>query len=370
MPYEFRGENLVYVEPPEVTGYTWTSSGGGMDTAPTERWVRNADFDPSSILNTKTDKYGREVSSLKPDASEADKRAYNLSLDYDPSDWEVKSRLETGITPDYQNFRNSNWWDVDPAIQERWEAANRANSGNAVGMSGFGDWVVPLSILAAGAGTAIGTGALAGGAAAGEAGGAIGAAEAGGFGLNPASTTGIGFNAGSPSGIMATQSAAGLGGSGTGIIEGLLPSSVGMGGTAGAGSLSGIAGTQAAAGLGSLGAGLTAEQLAAYEAANPGMSASEILKTANTAKNALSTANSVSKLLSGSGATKTGTTGGVDLSKLASLLRPTNVGPTSFGQIKMNQNPFSWATPGQTVASEDMYDVSGTNPMANALRKR
>ena len=91
-----------------------------------------------------------------------------------------------------------------------------------------------------------------------------------GTGLDAASTLGFGGTggAGSASGIAATQSAAGLGGAGTGIIEGLAPTSVGMGGTAGAGSLAGIAGSEAAAGLGgsALGTGLTADQLAQYEA--------------------------------------------------------------------------------------------------------
>jgi hypothetical protein len=44
--------------------------------------------------------------------------------------------------------------------------------------------------------------------------------------------------------------------------------------------------------------------------------------------------------------------------------------PEQFGGLyRMNQNPFSFGTQGQTVASPGMYDVSGTNPMANALRK-
>jgi hypothetical protein len=40
-----------------------------------------------------------------------------------------------------------------------------------------------------------------------------------------------------------------------------------------------------------------------------------------------------------------------------------------IGQIKGNQNPFLFNVPGQTVASEGMYDVSGSNfAKANALR--
>jgi hypothetical protein len=44
--------------------------------------------------------------------------------------------------------------------------------------------------------------------------------------------------------------------------------------------------------------------------------------------------------------------------------------PEQFGGLyRMNQNPFSFGTQGQSVASPGMYDVSGSNPMANALRK-
>jgi hypothetical protein len=44
--------------------------------------------------------------------------------------------------------------------------------------------------------------------------------------------------------------------------------------------------------------------------------------------------------------------------------------PEQFGGLyRMNQNPFSFGTQGQTVASPGMYDVSGSNSMANALRK-
>jgi hypothetical protein len=128
-----------------------------------------------------------------------------------------------------------------------------------------------------------------------------GAVSSGGFGFNAGAPT---VGAASPSGIMATQSAAGLGGSGTGIIEGLVPSSVGMGGTTGAGALAGIAGTEAAAGLGgaALGTGLTAEQLAEYEAAAPAASALPSLSSLAPLIGPLS------NLLTGSG-TSSGTTG-------------------------------------------------------------
>jgi len=126
-----------------------------------------------------------------------------------------------------------------------------------------------------------------------------------GTGLDAASTLGMGGTggAGSASGIAATQSAAGLGGSGTGIIEGLAPTSVGMGGTTGAGSLAGIAGSEAAAGLGgaNLGMGLTADQLASYEAANPSANPANLSKLTNLLKSGVGSglANSLGQLAQG-----------------------------------------------------------------------
>jgi len=168
-----------------------------------------------------------------------------------------------GITPDQaaadlgesRLSKPIDTWDVD---------RRRTGGGFDDFLSSYG-WMLPAAIIGAGAAS----GALGAGAAATEGGVAGGTAEATGgiTAFNP-SAGAVGFNAASPSGIMATQSAAGLGGAGTGIIEGLAPTSVGMGGTAGAGSLAGITGSEAAAGLGgaNLGTGLTASQLAQYEA--------------------------------------------------------------------------------------------------------
>lgn len=282
--------------------------------------------------------------------------------------------VKAGISPEQlsstvnQSFSNSANWNQQLI-------ANQAQSGGAFIKPN--DWATIGAILAGGFGAAALSPAAAAGEVAAEGAGTIGGEAAGGFGLNPASTSGIGFNAASPSGLMATQSAAGLGGSGTGIIEGLLPSSIGMGGTAGAGSLAGIAGTEALAGLGgsALGTGLTAEQLAAYESANPNTSISDVLKTANQVRQGLSTANSLSKLLSPSsgsaGSTGTTSTSGfsnASLSQLASLLAPKAQTNDFIGQYKMNQNPYTFTAAGQTTAAPGTYDVSGSN-MANALRK-
>jgi len=72
-----------------------------------------------------------------------------------------------------------------------------------------------------------------------------------------------------------------------------------------------------------------------------------------------------------SGATATGAASGTSadsMSQLANLLRPQAQTSNFIGQYKMNQNPFSFTSAGQTAASPGMYDVSGSN-IANALRK-
>ena len=85
-----------------------------------------------------------------------------------------------------------------------------------------------------------------------------------------------------------------------------------------------------------------------------------------------SRANNLAKLLNnaaGMGSTKG--TGGTDLSKLASLLGGGNANqPNDYlGQIKMNEKAFFGGNQG-TLSGENVYDVSGTNQMANALRKK
>ena len=153
----------------------------------------------------------------------------------------------------------------------------------------------------------------------------------------------------SPSGAMATQSAAGLGGAGTGIIEGLVPSSIGMAGTAGAGSLAGIAGTEALAGLGgaNLGYGLTADQLAQYEAGGSnlnGTSLNNILKNANTALKGINTASQLAKLL------------GVSGSQASNAIQNLAAGKSGTGMaipalLRGNQNPF-FQTQQQPIRSQ------------------
>jgi hypothetical protein len=97
----------------------------------------------------------------------------------------------------------------------------------------------------------------------------------------------------------------------------------------------------------------------------------DVAKTLNQARQVNSAANNIAKLLTGGTTAKTGvtgTTGSTTASQLASLLAPAAQTNNFIGQYKMNQNPFTFTSAGQTAASPGMYDVSGSN-LANALRK-
>jgi len=112
----------------------------------------------------------------------------------------------------------------------------------------------------------------------------------------------------------------------------------------------------------------------AAEAANS-TSLKDILSNVNRVRSGANTlANLVRSPSGATGGTTGGLTGGttggtgVNTQQLASLLSlPTQVAPG--GIYRMNQNPFTFGTQGQTPVSQGTYDVSGTNPMANALRK-
>jgi hypothetical protein len=102
-----------------------------------------------------------------------------------------------------------------------------------------------------------------------------------------------------------------------------------------------------------------------------GLTGAEALKYANQARQALGVGSTLAKLVGG-GNTTAGGAGGTSQQQIAQYLRglqaPAQAGPVPY-QIKMNENPFTFNIPGQTRATEGMYDVSGVNPMANALRK-
>jgi len=88
------------------------------------------------------------------------------------------------------------------------------------------------------------------------------------------------------------------------------------------------------------------------------LSAKDVITNANRLK-------SIASLLNAGGKTS-GTS--ANPQQLGTLLAGGTPQSSNFiGQIKANQNPFIFTPAGQTVASEGMYDVSGSN-MAKALR--
>jgi hypothetical protein len=137
--------------------------------------------------------------------------------------------------------------------------------------------------------------------------------------------------------------------------------------------VTGVEGGMAGPTYGELGySGLNqSEAIAAAEAASKGLTGADALKYANQARQGINAANTLAKLLGGSAgaanAVKSANSSS-GLNSLANLLRPTAQTSSYLGQIKANQDPFTFTSPGQTVASPGMYDVSGSN-MANALRK-
>jgi hypothetical protein len=106
------------------------------------------------------------------------------------------------------------------------------------------------------------------------------------------------------------------------------------------------------------------------QATNSGLNTKDILSNINRARNATNTLSKLVKNPADSTSGSTGGTSGMNTQQLASLLGsglPTQSAPG--GLYRMNENPFIFGNQGQSVASQGTYDVSGTNPMANALRK-
>ena len=237
------------------------------------------------------------------------------------------------------------------------------------GVAGFlrsHGYMVPLALMTAGAAAAegaAGAGALESGAG-GLAGG--GFVPAAGSGANFAIDTG------------ATYGLAGAAGAGGGIAGGLGTGAELAGPTYGELGVTGLPEGAAGPTYGEMGyTGLNQGQaIASADAAAQNAQILDALKTANQVRQGASTANSIAKLLSGANtATKavgstgaTSNTGGLNLNSLASLLNPSAQTSNYVGQIKANQNPFTFTSAGQTLASPGMYDVSGSN-LANALRK-
>jgi len=123
------------------------------------------------------------------------------------------------------------------------------------------------------------------------------------------------------------------------------------------------------------------QAIASADAIAQSRQALDALNYANKARNLIGTGSNLAKLLgsgavggatsgtSGGAASKTGGLSPQEIAKyLSGMATPAQANPVPY-QIKMNQNPFTFDIPGQTKATEGMYDVSGVNPMANALRK-
>lgn len=218
-------------------------------------------------------------------------------------------------------------------------------------------WVVPLALATAGAGLELAGGA---GAASGAGTGAIDstAAALGGSGGGGAfvPTAGSGASFGITPGAAYTV--------GGGYITPEL-----MGPTYGELGYTGVEGGFAGPTYGELGyTGLNqSEAIAAADAATKGLTLSDVasgLSKAQKLANALKTVGS----LFGTSAKK-GTPSGMSNIGLQNALSGLVPQQQFGGLYNMNKNPFNFGSQGQTVASEGMYDVSGGNAMANALRK-
>jgi hypothetical protein len=138
-----------------------------------------------------------------------------------------------------------------------------------------------------------------------------------------------------------------------------------MGPTYGELGLTGVEGGLAGPTYGELGyTGLNqAEAIAAADAASQSFSGADALKNANRLKN-------IAKLLTGSESSKIFGQKMPTANQFSAYQQMAQPVQEQFGGLyRMNQNPFSFGTQGQSIASEGMYDVSGSNPLANALRK-
>jgi hypothetical protein len=156
MPWEFSGENLVYNAPPETAGYTWKPMGQNENgTNPEGEWVKNENFDPTTLLNGRVDKYGRVDLTPRENLNAAENRAYQLAYgSVDPS----KEKFEVNsIDPNFIRNDINQWWDVDPAYQNWWVTEHNTNKGGAIGTGGglIGmsprEYITPAAILAGGA---------------------------------------------------------------------------------------------------------------------------------------------------------------------------------------------------------------------------
>jgi hypothetical protein len=216
----------------------------------------------------------------------------------------------------------------------------------------------------------------------------VGPGALGMYGIDAALTSALGAGYGAATGMSTYGIGSGLGTAAE--LSGALASGAGsvgsgalgaasyitpelMGPTYGELGITGVEGGFAGPTYGEMGfTGLNqSEAIAAANAASKGMSTSDILSNINRARNATNTLSKLVKNPADSTSGSTGGTSGINTQQLASLLGsglPTQSAPG--GLYRMNENPFIFGNQGQSVIPKGTYDVSGTNPMANALRKR
>ena len=288
----------------------------------------------------------------------------------------IPEAMQAGVSIDEINsIVNSNANFANFTNQQR-IANEAASGGSGFKLSELVRGVAPIAAFAIGAPFL--DAALAGGAAAGSvAGGSTAGGSIGGISLGGAFTPTAGSGA---SFLVPGAAAAGAGGSIGGInLGGAFTPTAGSGasftlpGTTAAGGLMGP--TYQELGYTGLEAGLAgptyaelgytglnnAEAIAAADAAAKGFSAKNLLSGANQA-------NKLAKLLT-QGGSQTGKNMGMRNMLVGNEMAQQPLFEQFGGLYKMNENPFNFGTQGQSVASPGMYDVSGSNPMANALRK-
>lgn len=377
MPWEFEGENLVYKAPPEVAGYTWKSLGGGYgaDASPApEGWVKNEDFDPSTLLTGRVDKYGRIDYTARPDLTEAEQRAYNLYYDpmhYRSTDNEKVENTGYSMGAGGLDIPEYDWWDIDPQIQKQYEEAHR-NHGGILGSGGgfFGlaprEWITPAAILAGGALAAYAAPAAGALGAVGEGGAAIGAAGEGALttgeilgssGFTPVGGASFAIEPGAAytTGALGGGALGGGGGADIGLgtnapLQGPTYGELGVTGVP----EGGMGPTYAEMGN----TGLNTEQaISAADAAAKQSQIAEALKTANQVRQGVGTAKNLAKMLSPS-------------SGIANSLGQLAQGQTGVGSaipaiLRGNQNPFI-QTAQQPIRNAQPMDLSS---LANLLKQ-
>lgn len=190
------------------------------------------------------------------------------------------------------------------------------------------------------------------------------------------------LEAGSAAGTIAAEGAGYAGGSlygggGTFLGEGLGTAAELMGPTYGELGITGVEGGFAGPTYGEMGyTGLNQQSaINAANAASQSANFSDALKYGNQARQAINLGSTLAKMAGVGGTSGTGATGGAggtSQQQVANYLRNMSspVQTNNYlGQIKMNETPFFGGNQG-TLGGENVYDVSGTSAMANALRKK